>query len=60
MPATTAGLVGDIQLLRTEVKEDIARVQTHLTKVLGSVMEQMQAETDRRTAAMLEGLTEQI
>lgn len=60
MPATTAGSVGDIQLLRTEVKEDIARVQTHLTKVLGSVMEQMQAETDRRTAAMLEGLTEQI
>jgi hypothetical protein len=34
MPAATAGSVGDIQSLRTEVKEDIARVQIHLTKYL--------------------------
>jgi DNA-binding ferritin-like protein len=60
MPAVTAGSVGDIQSLRTEMKEDIARVQIHLTKVLGSAMEQMQAETDKRTAAMLEGLMEQV
>ena len=60
MPAATGGSVGDIQSLRTEVKEDIARVQTQLTTVLSSTMEQMQGEADRRTAAMLERLMQQV
>jgi cation transport regulator ChaB len=60
MPTAISGTVGDIQLLHTEVKEDITRVQTQLTEVFNSAMEQMQAEADRRTAVALERLVQQV
>jgi hypothetical protein len=47
---------GDIQSLRSEVKEDIARMQTQLTEIFSSAMVQMQEKADRRTATMLERL----
>jgi uncharacterized coiled-coil protein SlyX len=60
VPAATGGSGEDIQSLRSEMKEGIARVQTQLTETFSSAMAQMQAETDRRTAEMLERLTQQV
>jgi cation transport regulator ChaB len=60
MPTAISGSVGDIQSLRTEMKEDITRVQTQLTEIFNSAMEQMQAEADRRTAVALERLVQQV
>jgi hypothetical protein len=60
MPTAISGSVGDIQSPRTEMKEDITRVQTQLTEVFNSAMEQMQVEADRRTAVALERLVQQV
>lgn len=60
MPGGTSSTAGDIQSLRTEMKEDITRVQTQLTEVFSSAIEQMQAESDRRTAAVFERLVQQV
>lgn len=60
MPGGTSSTAGDMQSLRTEMKEDITRVQTQLTEVFNSAIEQMQVEADRRTAAVFERLVQQV
>ena len=60
MPGGTSSTAGDMQSLRTEMKEDITRVQTQLTDVFNSAIEQMQVGADRRTAAVFERLVQQV
>jgi len=60
MPGGTSSSASDMQSLRAEVKEDIARVQTQLTEVFNSAIHQMQVEADRRTAGVFERLVQQV
>lgn len=60
MPAATGSSAEAIQSLRSEMTENISRVQDQLAELLCESMTRMQAEADKRTDAMLERLVQHV
>lgn len=54
------GSLGDVQSLRSEMRESTDRVQAQVTRFVNEAMAKMQAEADRRLDAIVQKLTQTL
>lgn len=59
-PTAGGGSPEDVQSFRSEMHNNISKVQTQLTQLLNNAMEKMQAEADKRADAMFQRLVQML